>query len=352
MNSTSLQLIGAPASPYTRKMLALLRFRRIPYEVRWGDPATVLTSMGLEVPKPVLLPTFLFSQEDNKKPFTGNGGAIAVCDSTPVIRSLEESYAQRSVIPPDPALKFLNYLVEDFADEWGTKYMFHYRWHAQQDIDNAGTLLPLMMDPTLESESLKSASSSFIERQTGRLYVVGSTPETAPIIDASYERFLDAMTDVLQQRSFLFGDRPSAADFALFGQMSQCVGLDPTPREITLRKAPRVVAWVHIVEDLCGLPVANEQWHHRDQVSANLQPLLEEIGRTYIPALLENARAYSEKRATWSTTIDGARWEQKTFPYQAKCLRWIREEFSHLDSDDQAWVRAMLRRAAINGLVD
>jgi glutathione S-transferase len=116
----TVQLIGATASPYTQKMLALLRYRRLPYTVTWGDPATVCESLGIAPPRPVLLPTFLFNED---------GALQAICDSTPVIRRLERDHVGRSVIPSDPALAFIDYLIEDFADEWCTKYMFHYRWH-------------------------------------------------------------------------------------------------------------------------------------------------------------------------------------------------------------------------------
>ena len=124
-----LLLIGATGSPYTRKMVALLRYRRIPYSIIWGDPSKVLGEMGIEKPKPGLLPTFLLPNKDKE--------LVAITDSTPIIRRLEEEYNKRSVIPTDSALAFINYLLEDFGDEWCTKYMFHYRWHAKEDADNA-----------------------------------------------------------------------------------------------------------------------------------------------------------------------------------------------------------------------
>ena len=41
-------------------------------------------------------------------------------------------------------LAFINYLLEDFGDEWVTKYMFHYRWYFEEDANVAGTILPLV----------------------------------------------------------------------------------------------------------------------------------------------------------------------------------------------------------------
>ena len=34
-----LVVLGAPGSPYTRKMLSYLRYKRIPHKMIWGDPS-------------------------------------------------------------------------------------------------------------------------------------------------------------------------------------------------------------------------------------------------------------------------------------------------------------------------
>ena len=109
---------GVPGSPYTRKMLSLLRFRHISYRyVQQGnDPLA-----GLPEPKVSLLPVVYLTDQE--------GECEALVDSTPIIRRLEADYSGRSVIPSDPALRFIDYLIEDYADEWLTKPMFHIRWH-------------------------------------------------------------------------------------------------------------------------------------------------------------------------------------------------------------------------------
>lgn len=337
-----IQLIGATASPYTQKMLALLRYRRMPYAVTWGDPATVCKGRGIEPPKPALLPTFLL--EDHTR-------VSAICDSTPIIRKLEEAQSQRSVLPRDPALAFVDYVIEDFADEWCTKYMFHYRWHFAADADKAGTILPLAMNPSISQEELAAFKEHFSQRQIGRLFVVGSNDTTAAVIDGSYRRFLTAMEHHLTQQPFMLGNRPAAGDFALHGQLSQLVGFDPTPRSITHEISPRTVAWVDRMYDLSGLEPSDEDWLNLEEQPRSLGELMQEIGRVYVPAQLANARALGAGDKEWSCDIDGAPWTQRTFPYQAKCLQWTQERYEALSQSDRARVDAFLDGTGVEAML-
>ncbi len=341
-NSEPVRLIGGTASPYTQKMLSLLRYRRIPSAITWGQPSHICKALGVTPPKPELMPTFLFEE---------NGETITQCDSTPIIRRLERDFPARSVLPSDPALAFLDYLIEDFGDEWCTKYMFHYRWHFTADAENAGLLLPLGFDTRLQPETLAAFKAAFCERQIGRLYVVGSNAITAPIIDTSYRRFLAAMEAHLQQQKFMLGNRPGAGDFALFGQLTQLVGFDPTPRAITYEISPRTVAWVDVLRDLSGLEPEEADWVSLEDQPDTLLPLLHEIGRVYAPAQIANATAVARGEKNWACEIDGAPWEQPTFPYQAKCLQWTRDLYQALSEQDRARVNAIIAGTGIEAML-
>jgi glutathione S-transferase len=337
-----IQLIGGTGSPYTQKMVALLRYRRLPYAVRWGIPSEVCESLGVAKPKPIFEPTFFFEE---------SGATIAVCDSTPIIRRLEASYSGRSVLPTDPAVAFLDYLIEDFADEWCTKYMFHYRWHAAQDADNAGILLPLSMSVSIPEESHQEFKKWVVDRQVSRLYVVGSNDITAPVIDASYRRFLAAMESHLANQNFMLGKRPGAGDFGLFGQLSQLIGFDPTPRAIAHEVSPRAVAWVDLMRDQSGLEPTEQDWIRLEDQVDTLRELLKEIGRMYAPAQLANARAVQAGEKTWECEIDGVVWTQQSFPYQAKCLRWTNELYRSVSDKDRARIDSLLEGTGVETML-
>ena len=151
-------LSGAPGSPYTRKMLALLRYRRLPYRFLLGGHGA---HGDLPKPKVELLPTFYLPGAD--------GALEAVVDSTPIIRRLEREQGGRAVVPADPALRFLDELLEDYADEWLTKAMFHYRWRYRADIDRAGTILPMWRGISAPDEKLAAMKATFSKRQIERL---------------------------------------------------------------------------------------------------------------------------------------------------------------------------------------
>lgn len=324
-------LSGAPGSPYTRKMLAVLRYRRIPY--RFLPPSGPALS-GLPQPKVALLPTFYLPDEA--------GDLQAVTDSTPIIRRLEREHEGRSLVPSDPALAFLNELIEDYADEWLTKAMFHYRWAYEADIAKAAAILPCWRGFCVPDDVLEARGAMFAERQIGRLRYVGSNPTTGPVIEAAYVRFLKAFDAHLTGQPYVLGQRPSSADFAIFGQMTQLAEFDPTPMALTLKIAPRVTAWVGMMEDQSGVEPTQDGWNDIDALPQTLIALLTEIGRVYPPVMLANARAVMERAPDVAAVVDGQAWSQQPFPYQAKCPQWLRSSRAELDAGALARVDSVL----------
>ena len=116
LRNDPLLLKGAPGSPYTRKMLAILRYRHIPYSLLVAGSTRL---EGMPKPKVELLPTFYLPNHSGK--------LEALTDSTPLLRRFESLYPGPKVQPADLVLRFIDSLLEDYADEWLTKCMFHYR---------------------------------------------------------------------------------------------------------------------------------------------------------------------------------------------------------------------------------
>ena len=190
-----LKLIGVPGSPYSRKMRAVLRYRRIAFDwVLQNSPE----ADALPTPKVPVIPVIGFVDDDG------------VCrevmtDSSPQIMRLEAMFGGRSIVPTDPVVAFIDVLLEDFADEWVTKMMYHYRWYYDAAIDKAGRMLPLQADLTIADDQWQAAQSWITERQISRRALVGSTEENRPIIEDSYVRLLRLLDAHLAVNDHLFG---------------------------------------------------------------------------------------------------------------------------------------------------
>ncbi|TSA15240.1 MAG: glutathione S-transferase family protein [Comamonadaceae bacterium] len=324
--SAPLLLSGNPGSPYTRKMVALLRYRRISY--RLVNSSTGIP--GLPQAKPPLLPTFYLPAAD--------GSLQAVTDSTPLIRRFESEFAGRSVIPLDPALAFIDALLEDFGDEWLTKAMFHYRWSYAADIAKARHVLSAQGMPMQDDVQFEKIATYIADRQIPRLRYVGSNPVTAPVIEAGYLRVLKVLEDHFKRHPFVLGKRPGSGDFGLYGQLTQLAHFDPTPMALTVQHAPRVLGWVGLMEDLSGIEPNDADWLDASALPEGVHTLLCEVGRLYVPVMLANARALTAGETEVHAVVDGQPWVQQAFPYQGKCLSWLRRDYQALDANARATV--------------
>ena len=314
---------GALGSPYSMKMRAVLRYRRIPHLwVHGPDARGALSKVRAPVIPVLEYPDGSFHN-----------------DSTPLIYDLEARHAERSIIPPDPARAFIAHLIEDFADEWVTKAMFGYRW--LQEVDQ------IQMSRWLAFDAMKGGglqeSQGFAEqfraRQVGRMAIVGCTAENFPLIEASTRALLDALEAHVVDRHCLFGSRPSIAEFGMFGQLSQ-LGVDPTAQMMMRKDYPYSYRWLLHVDDMSGIDGA---WDSED---VPLPPIiaawLKQIGEIYMPFLLANAAALEEGKESFQITAMGLPYTQGVFKYQLKCLSDLRARYAALDSDAKAKLNPLL----------
>jgi glutathione S-transferase len=320
---------GGLGSPYSMKMRAILRYRRLPYTWAQVDHSGRERNIFEHVKAPVI-PVIQFPDGSWHN------------DSTPMIFELERRHTERSIVPPDPAQAFLAYLLEDFADEWGTKAMFHYRWFRERDQKQMSEWLAFDRLKGKGRGTILKAAAAFCERQVGRMPIVGCTPENAPVIEESARRILSLFEDFVTEELFLFGSRPSLADFGWLGQLSQ-LAVDPTPYDLLRSEFPFTMRWLANLDDASGV---GGEWRDPDAPLASaVTGLLKHAGEVYFPFLQANADAVAKGAQTFSVSLLGRTYTQGAFKYQVKCLAELRHAFAGLDAEAKKKITPVLAEA-------
>ena len=327
-------LHGGLGSPYSMKVRAAMRYRRLPHDwVQLGTPGAPDALSKVKVPViPVLqLPDGRW-----------------INDSTPMLRELERLHpGVRSIVPDDPAQAFLALLLEDMADEWGTKAMFLYRWLRERDQRQMSEWLAFDRLAGEGRDAILGHAARFRDRQVGRMALVGCTPANAPLVEASADRIMALLDAHVTGERYLFGARPSIADFGWLGQLSQ-LAVDPTPAERMRERFPFLLRWLMQLDDASGVQGA---WRAPDAPTPPaIAGLLTIAAEVYLPFLEANAAALAEGRETFRFTAWGMGYEQGTFRYQARCLAELREAYRTLPVAVRGRVDADLPAAAREAL--
>lgn len=313
LNDATYRIFGGLGSPYSMKLRAVMRYRRLPHVwVQLNDR----NAYEIANVRPPVIPVLQFPD------------GVMQTDSTPLILDLEKRHVNgRSVLPDDEGQQFLCCLLEDMADEWGTKMMFHYRWFLERDQKQMSQWLAFDRLTGKGAAAIGQHAAAFAERQIGRMALVGCTPANKPLIEKTAGQVLALLEAHVTEEAYLFGSRPSLADFGWMGQLSQ-LAVDPTPNDLLREIAPYTYRWLMQLDDASGV---EGEW--RDgalPVSDAVKGLLEMAGQVYFPFLVANAEAMERGEATFSFTALGHPYEQGTFKYQVKCLAALRTRFAAL----------------------
>ncbi len=307
------RLYGAELSPFSLKVRSYLRFKGL--EFQWLTRSQVRQEEFARYAKLPLIPVLVDAKD------------AAMQDSTPIIETLERDYPDPSITPPDATLAFVSTLLEDYADEWLNKAMFHYRWSCPEDQESASRRIVEMIFEGAPAPD--DAEAGVRSRMVARLHHVGSSPETAPVIEGSFARVLDLLEAVLGDKPYLLGGCPSFADFGLAGQLAQLLS-DPTPGAMIKRQAPKLAAWVERMDN----PRVQGAFVGLSEVRAPLLALLrDEVAGAYLVWLSANANAVATDAPASSVEIGGATFTQRPQRYAAKAFAELRRKRGQVMDD-------------------
>ena len=319
------RLFGAELSPYSVKVRSYCRYKAIPHQ--WIIRSAAVQDEYNKYAKIPIIPLLVTPQDTGMQ------------DSTPIIEQLEAVYPEPAIHPADPVSGFLSALIEEFGDEWGNKWMFHYRWAREVDqLSSAGRIARMMM-PAADDKQYAQMVAQVRERMVNRVWFVGSNAQTAPQIEASFCEAIEQLDAHLSTRAYLFGARPSFGDLGLWGQIYNA-WTDPTPCAFVEGRAPHVLAWVQRML----WPRAEGEFEPWSSLEPTLLPFLErQLGARFMPWTLANAEAIATGREEFSVELDGHTWTQKPQKYHAKSLQALRAKYAAVS--DTSGLDPILERA-------
>ena len=330
MNQTpAMTVYGSKISYFTGKLEGYLRYKEIPYHFQ---------AMSGEYFNRIV-PEKTGAQQ---MPAVELADGRWATDTTPLIRWFEQEYPERAIVPEDPVQAYICDLIEDYADEWLWRPAMHYRWSYYGDRQLLGTvivdeLFGEMKAPTwLKRWSIRRRQkSNFVDKD-------GVNTATWAHVEQGYLRSLELLETIFQDRPFIFGDRPTLADFGLFGPMFRHFSQDPTPEDIMRATAPAVFEWVARMWNARASQISGELV---EGIPGDILPLLQEVGETHLQNLVANTQAWQAGSKQYDATIQGTQYvDLPVSQYRSWCLEQLQNRFQKLPADVRDGLRPLLEQ--------
>ena len=370
-----LTFFGVIASPFQLKMQALADavdapWRRLPEEatglgalaslcrIEWDKRLGRVQRYPSGVNELDEYPSVPFYWFDRDRPFY---------DSTGLALHLEALQDEPSLLPQDPATRFICRLIDEAFDEFGLYMAHHHRWVASAETNRMGV--------TTSRNIIGKLAPGFVQdwlarrlamRQVGRcpyLFSIapagfdagvapeitpaphGDFPQTHTLLDLSWRRYLAALEAILGAQPYILGQRFTLADASAYGQLGMhCI--DGRAYRLIEERAPSTFAWI---ERIARAEHRNSEGPVR--LDENLRDLLRAIADTFIPLMRQNERAYEDYRERGQTRFNqaafdrgealydgelmGYRFRSVVKTFQVSCWRELCAEWRRLSPSDR-----------------
>jgi glutathione S-transferase len=224
-----IEIIGPSVSPFVVKLLAAADYKGFAYTHTEQVSIRELAKLNPETGK---VPVVRFDDE-------------TVYDSTLILRRFDQVQPTPPLFSEDPAVAAQQRMLEDWSDESFYWYNQALRWcpaNEARTIAQNSRFVPSVVRPF---------AKPLLRRLVGRqpkAQGLGRLPYEVLIAEMG-ER-LDDLVLLLGNNAFFYSDRPSAADFAIYGVFSTGLMEDVTPDFAELvSQRPSMADWYKRVED-------------------------------------------------------------------------------------------------------
>ena len=152
---------------------------------------------------------------------------------------------------------------------------------------------------------------------------MGLEGEIGGVVEKSFKRFIKLLDDHLRKHLFIFGGRPSIADFAIAGQLIQMMK-DPTPAKIIEKDGEFVAKWCEFLQD----PKPSGPFEALDDLKETLAPIFaEELACAFLPWAAENLENSLAGHETFEVTLGKETFQLAPLRSAARSFRELRRKF-------------------------
>lgn len=322
-------IYGSSISYFTGKMESYFKIRSIPYK-RLVSPypsfeKKMKKMVGIHQMPAVVLPDGRW-----------------MTDTTMMIQWFESKFENSSIVPADSTQAFICYLLEDWADEWWWRPAMHYRWHYKEGAEFASNHLAKELLGSFPAPHF--LKKIFLTRRQRNGYTVGDgiSRNNIDAIEKNVINLFGNLEEIFSKRTFVFGETPSLADIGLSGPFYRHFALDPVPLSIIKNKAPSILNWL---DSLQNTKLSNLEHNFIKGIPDDLDPLIKEIGKVYLPYLCKNVNAVQNGKKYFEFKSGKLHFHKARFSqYRVWSLKELQNKFHAFSKEDQSNIEQMLRK--------
>ncbi|BFM16453.1 hypothetical protein R50073_26360 [Maricurvus nonylphenolicus] len=221
-------LYGSDSSMFTAKVRGYMNYKGLDYELK----KIGLYDLAVRLPKKIGA-SAMPALKDSAGEWFG--------DSTEIIEELERRHPFRSIGTVSARQMIAVMLFEAWVDESWMVISLHTRWSYQENIPGIRKEMANAMIP-IGPQWLKNAviSKALETRIRESMPKVGIIPEQIETLEKWMVSLLDLLEAHFSKHAYLFGGRPTIADYSLFGPLFAHLNRDPWPKRELMSSRPNL----------------------------------------------------------------------------------------------------------------